>query len=715
MAAHYIYSEKQKKIESHLVYRSDPTNNPYEDKTPSGNANILSIQYNLTPTIEVNYPSSYYTSIPFSHENNCQILAPKQNINNTISTAIQNPKLIINQKLNKSSSAEFSNHPKMVNINQSYDKYKSSPIQNINLLNVIYNPIQTETNNNMINRDCTHFSYINQASNINNQNTIENQININKNEINTKSEEYNEKSLTQTKRRDEKLIEHKYITINELDITKQSICKIIIFNEQIIYGTGFFMKYSDSLKLLITNNHVIFREYKDDKIKIVLQIWNQKTMKLSLNGRYIKYLEKSIDITAIEIKESDKIYKEILFLDYNKNYEKFGYKLYNKEEIFSIQHPNGGDASIARGNILGIVGLEFIHNIPTDSGSSGCPIILLNNNINLIQVIGIHKNSDTENRKGGTFIGVLINEINKDPFINNKLENINSNNNNNNNNYIIAEININKDDVNKDIKIINSYEEYMKLHYNYNLEENLKNEEQIKECKIAINNEPISFNYSFIFNEVGNYKIKYEFKHYLTNTNYMFSECNLVTSLNLSNFKTQDVSNMSYMFNLCDSLTSLDLSNINTINVTDMSYMFCGCISLNNLNILNFNTQKVTNMSHMFCGCKSLINLDLSKFNTENITDMGHMFSKCESLINLNISQFNTKNVINMAGMFLGCSTLTNLDLYNFTEIKVNNISFMFFGCKSLIKLIIPNFKIKNVSKKENIFYGCNSLMNVEL
>ena len=37
---------------------------------------------------------------------------------------------------------------------------------------------------------------------------------------------------------------------------------------------------------------------------------------------------------------------------------------------------------------------EFKHNIPTDSGSSGCPIILLNNNINLCQVIGIHKEAD---------------------------------------------------------------------------------------------------------------------------------------------------------------------------------------------------------------------------------------------------------------------------------------------------------------------------------
>jgi len=55
---------------------------------------------------------------------------------------------------------------------------------------------------------------------------------------------------------------------------------------------------------------------------------------------------------------------------------------------------------------------EFIHNIPTNHGSSGCPIILLNNNINLILVIGIHKNgNEKEKINGGTFIGEIIKEI----------------------------------------------------------------------------------------------------------------------------------------------------------------------------------------------------------------------------------------------------------------------------------------------------------------
>ena len=56
------------------------------------------------------------------------------------------------------------------------------------------------------------------------------------------------------------------------------------------------------------------------------------------------------------------------------------------------------------------------------------------------------------------------------------------------------------------------------------------------------------------------------------------------------------------MFLGCSSLTSLDLSNFNTNNVTNMSYMFSNCSSLTSLNLSNFNTNNVKYMSSMFYG-----------------------------------------------------------------------------------------------------------------
>ena len=75
------------------------------------------------------------------------------------------------------------------------------------------------------------------------------------------------------------------------------------------------------------------------------------------------------------------------------------------------------------------------------------------------------------------------------------------------------------------------------------------------------------------------------------------------------------------MFYGCSSLTSLNLSNFNTNNVNDMSEMFSSCSSMNFLNLSNFNTSNVTNMRRMFFGLNKsceIIAKDKKLFNIIN-------------------------------------------------------------------------------------------------
>ena len=185
-----------------------------------------------------------------------------------------------------------------------------------------------------------------------------------------------------------------------------------------------------------------------------------------------------------------------------------------------------------------------------------------------------------------------------------------------------------------------------------------ENEKEIKNCDIYINDQKIKFTYFYKFPKAGNYIIKYKFKNLLKATNLMFYNCNSLTTLDLSNFNTQNVTNMEAMFCNCNSLTSLNLSNFNTQNVTNMNYMFYKCNSLTTLDLSNFNTQNVINMEAMFFGCSSLISLNLSNFNTQNVINMEAMFFNCNSLIALDLSNFNTQNVIDMNEMFYKCNSL---------------------------------------------------------
>ncbi|MDY5768460.1 MAG: BspA family leucine-rich repeat surface protein, partial [Alloprevotella sp.] len=201
----------------------------------------------------------------------------------------------------------------------------------------------------------------------------------------------------------------------------------------------------------------------------------------------------------------------------------------------------------------------------------------------------------------------------------------------------------------------------------------------------------------------------------VTNMSWMFSGCFALTSLNLSNFNTAKVQDMSYMFVGCSRLTSLNLSNFNTAKVQDMSNMFHGCSNLTSLNLLSFNTTNVTNMSGMFYDCSDLTSLDLSGFNTEKVTSMSQMFYCCSRLTSLNLPSFKTENVTSMSAMFNNCSGLTSLDLSNFNTAKVTDMVCMFENCSVLTSLNLSSFNTENVTNMYGMFYDCSRLTSLDL
>ena len=252
-------------------------------------------------------------------------------------------------------------------------------------------------------------------------------------------------------------------------------------------------------------------------------------------------------------------------------------------------------------------------------------------------------------------------------------------NDNDNNNYIKGIIEINKDNINKKIRlIIINEDDYLK-----DIVEIKINNNKIQ-SKCEYGDEYKCYSYYYKFSSEGQYTIEYSFKKILTNISTMFSGCESLISLDLSKFDTKNVTNMFSLFNKCKSLITLDLSN--------------------------FNTQNVTNMGLMFHECKSLISLDLSNFNTQNVTNMVLMFYDCYLLKSLNLSNFNTQNVTNMEYMFYCCKSLKSLNLCNFSSNNVKNMEDMFSGCESLISLDLSNFNTKNIKYMKNLFFDCISL-----
>ena len=97
-----------------------------------------------------------------------------------------------------------------------------------------------------------------------------------KNEIRQelKSELKNElKNEFKNEKESEAYTGHKQIPIKIINKVLESICKITVRTKKgILYGTGFFMKYSDKLKCLMTNYHVINPSVENEYIEIEIKV-----------------------------------------------------------------------------------------------------------------------------------------------------------------------------------------------------------------------------------------------------------------------------------------------------------------------------------------------------------------------------------------------------------------------------------------------------------
>jgi surface protein len=146
------------------------------------------------------------------------------------------------------------------------------------------------------------------------------------------------------------------------------------------------------------------------------------------------------------------------------------------------------------------------------------------------------------------------------------------------------------------------------------------------------------------------------------------------------------------MFKNCSNITSLDVSNFNTSNVTLMTDMFYACTKLETLDLSNFDTSNVVSMANMFRSCNAILNIDVSNFDTSKVRFMNYMFQYCTMLPTIDLSSFDTSNVENMQSMFTNCRKLENI-IGTLDLIKVTTNESMFYETQALTNVTLKNVK----------------------
>ena len=188
-------------------------------------------------------------------------------------------------------------------------------------------------------------------------------------------------------------------------------------NNQLKISTGFFIKLNikkKQYKFIQTCEHSITQDNIDSKI--IIDIYYGKVenetkfiIELDKNKRYIKAY-KLLDTTLIEIIDKDNI-PEDKFLLPDLNYIN-GFSQYKNQQVFTAGYPNVSihkkEKHLSSGIIKRNGKKQFQHTCDTREGSSGSPLLNINN-----QVIGMHFGCDKkEENNFGTFIGAIIDQLN---------------------------------------------------------------------------------------------------------------------------------------------------------------------------------------------------------------------------------------------------------------------------------------------------------------
>jgi len=168
-----------------------------------------------------------------------------------------------------------------------------------------------------------------------------------------------------------------------------------------------------------------------------------------------------------------------------------------------------------------------------------------------------------------------------------------------------------------------------------------------------------------------------------------------ITSIDFSNFNTSKVVDFNGFLSNCNKLTTLDLSHLDTSKATNIGNMFSS-IGVSSLDLSHFDTSNVQYMHGLFFGCQNITTLDLSNFDTHNVTDMGGFISYTKKLSSINLSSFDTSNVTSLSQFMKRAEDIREIDFSSFDTSNVTSIYEMFNECPKLEKVWVSEDKWDN-------------------
>ena len=115
------------------------------------------------------------------------------------------------------------------------------------------------------------------------------------------------------------------------------------------------------------------------------------------------------------------------------------------------------------------------------------------------------------------------------------------------------------------------------------------------------------------------------------------------------------------------------------------------CNLLSSISLSNFKSSIYVSMSGLFYNCHNLNTV--GEFTSLYISDTDQMFYNCTSLISLNFKPKEIKKDVNMSKMFYNCIKLNSI-IFVYNYFYPNDLNYIFYNCISLQSLELSNSKL---------------------
>lgn len=381
--------------------------------------------------------------------------------------------------------------------------------------------------------------------------------------------------------------------------SKKNVVRIQFGNEMISeFGTGFLCKIyinNNPMPVLITCYHVLNEDYFKKYQFLYFSYGSDKDQTeilIDLNIPRIKYLNKGLDVTIIEIKEEDNL-DIFSFLEMDNSIDVSNPQIINNK-VYLLHYPKGvNDLQFSKGNVKKLTdnNINFLAIYSTEPGSSGCPIIDYNKN----KVIGVHNKRNTRsNERRGILLKFAV-----ELFISEKNE-----------------------EIKKTYKNLYSFINTMEMIYIIPPNKNIKffhNHFVIKYEKVCT----IIYNGSiFPLTEMFNH-------YYLTDADKNKGEITITLK------GIEYVRDMSSMFRLSFELKKVNATRTDFSKVESMERMFEHCINLEELSDTSYwNVENVKSMKGLFYNCVKLKSIPgIRKWKPKKLETYEEMFLACCDLL----------------------------------------------------------------------------------